>query len=423
MFTFPPSSSSYLFFFNDTATTEIYTLSLHDALPICARTDQFGGEGTGKPPKGGGLAEDEHPLGRDEPPFFSALTRAVEQSKQAKGPPALWQGIIKNLPGVKNEERLWSGVHDWLGEQKGQVTKQQVLDHLRANEVQVHTVMHGPDVEDEKPGWESIPASTTKFQQYTLPGGKNYREMLLTTPHVGPDTIRPDAQAGRDHGPAWDKLVAQVQENRSKLDPIRFKMVYGSQIYERANAIAHEKLPGASRDDVRAVARHIEDLANRGRAGRFELHQIDQDFAAALDVSDRAKDLDRRDSELRRTMDDLHERMINESYARVPEHKKAIWTQGHFDEPNVLAHVRMDDRTGPSGERILHLAELQSDLHQAGRKRGYASDVAEWNRRKEEILRENGANSPEMNAHVATAPTNVVPDFPFKTSCHELGLN
>src|SRR3712207_8035852 len=27
----------WYFFFNDTATTEIYTLSLHDALPICAR--------------------------------------------------------------------------------------------------------------------------------------------------------------------------------------------------------------------------------------------------------------------------------------------------------------------------------------------------------------------------------------------------
>src|SRR2546430_5240666 len=26
-----------VFFFNDTATTEIYTLSLHDALPICLR--------------------------------------------------------------------------------------------------------------------------------------------------------------------------------------------------------------------------------------------------------------------------------------------------------------------------------------------------------------------------------------------------
>src|SRR3984893_18207016 len=28
---------SFVFFFNDTATTEIYTLSLHDALPICGK--------------------------------------------------------------------------------------------------------------------------------------------------------------------------------------------------------------------------------------------------------------------------------------------------------------------------------------------------------------------------------------------------
>src|SRR3712207_7701254 len=28
-----------IFFFNDTATTEIYTLSLHDALPICDQSD------------------------------------------------------------------------------------------------------------------------------------------------------------------------------------------------------------------------------------------------------------------------------------------------------------------------------------------------------------------------------------------------
>src|SRR3712207_7428557 len=34
---------SFFFFFNDTATTEIYTLSLHDALPICAKI------GTGTP--------------------------------------------------------------------------------------------------------------------------------------------------------------------------------------------------------------------------------------------------------------------------------------------------------------------------------------------------------------------------------------
>src|SRR2546422_6655631 len=34
-FPLPPTTCCVLFFFNDTATTEIYTLSLHDALPIC----------------------------------------------------------------------------------------------------------------------------------------------------------------------------------------------------------------------------------------------------------------------------------------------------------------------------------------------------------------------------------------------------
>src|SRR3989442_12581674 len=40
---------SVFFFFNDTATTEIYTLSLHDALPICLLS--VGGKGAGS---GGG---------------------------------------------------------------------------------------------------------------------------------------------------------------------------------------------------------------------------------------------------------------------------------------------------------------------------------------------------------------------------------
>src|SRR5260370_26678188 len=35
----PPTAVSFFFFFNDTATTEIYTLSLHDALPISFSTD------------------------------------------------------------------------------------------------------------------------------------------------------------------------------------------------------------------------------------------------------------------------------------------------------------------------------------------------------------------------------------------------
>src|SRR3712207_6831604 len=42
----PPHIPYVGFFFNDTATTEIYTLSLHDALPICAQpADERGAAG------------------------------------------------------------------------------------------------------------------------------------------------------------------------------------------------------------------------------------------------------------------------------------------------------------------------------------------------------------------------------------------
>src|ERR1041384_8841267 len=46
------------FFFNDTATTEIYTLSLHDALPISARPGCDTGRGHRRPPGRSGRSEE-----------------------------------------------------------------------------------------------------------------------------------------------------------------------------------------------------------------------------------------------------------------------------------------------------------------------------------------------------------------------------
>lgn len=43
----------------------------------------------------------------------------------------------------------------------------------------------------------------------------------------------------------------------------------------------------------------------------------------------------------------------------------------HWDEPNVLAHLRMKDRTGPNGEKVLHVEEIQSDWGQEGRDAGF----------------------------------------------------
>src|SRR5256885_8373895 len=59
----------FFFFFNDTATTEIYTLSLHDALPICrAARDGHG------PPR------HTHPFG--EEPHQLRVRRAVHRGRR-----------------------------------------------------------------------------------------------------------------------------------------------------------------------------------------------------------------------------------------------------------------------------------------------------------------------------------------------------
>src|SRR5947209_11213969 len=49
------STRSSFFFFNDTATTEIYTLSLHDALPILSSPSTRGGRHDPSPHVPGGL--------------------------------------------------------------------------------------------------------------------------------------------------------------------------------------------------------------------------------------------------------------------------------------------------------------------------------------------------------------------------------
>src|SRR5690606_35665961 len=43
----------------------------------------------------------------------------------------------------------------------------------------------------------------------------------------------------------------------------------------------------------------------------------------------------------------------------------------HFDQPNILAHVRFNERVDADGKRELFLEEVQSDWHQDGRKHGY----------------------------------------------------
>jgi hypothetical protein len=53
----------------------------------------------------------------------------------------------------------------------------------------------------------------------------------------------------------------------------------------------------------------------------------------------------------------------------------ANFQSGHYDEPNILAHMRMNDRPTAEGKRALFLEELQSDWAQKGRREGFGSQA------------------------------------------------
>ncbi len=57
--------------------------------------------------------------------------------------------------------------------------------------------------------------------------------------------------------------------------------------------------------------------------------------------------------------------------------KSDRFTTGHYDEPNILAHVRFNTRKSPTGERVLFIEELQSDWHTKGREKGYKQQITE----------------------------------------------
>jgi hypothetical protein len=113
--------------------------------------------------------------------------------------------------------------------------------------------------------------------------------------------------------------------------------------------------------------------------------------------------------------------------------QQTSYRSSHFDQPNILAHMRVNDRV-VDGKKTLFIEEVQSDWHQAGRKKGYAEKDKPWElfdplngkiygayATKEEAIAEKVAN-PAGTRHTTVGKSKGVPDAPFKTTWHELSL-
>jgi hypothetical protein len=199
-------------------------------------------------------------------------------------------------------------------------------------------------------------AGATKYQKYQLPGGDNYRELLLTLPNQ------------------WEKPRAAQIANEAKIKTLRQEM--------------------------------------HGTSGTDQIR-----------------------SEISR----LHNENTNlqKQISEAP-----IYKSSHFDEPNILAHMRVNDRVDAEGKKMLLIEEVQSDWHQAGREKGYQNKsgqygekvspeeykrgVALQNQQRNQSEPLTASEQAELNdimgRHEASIAGARVPDAPFKDTWHQLAL-
>ncbi len=333
------------------------------------------------------------------PPFYSAVARTIDTAKQAKASPDQWLATIRNTPGVKGEELDLLGLEDWLKEQKGSVTKDQIADYVRANQIEVKEVEKGAgdakieavnrEMNTAKAEWDHLSeialrtptpenrtasgaayerfrslseqedalrderdriGGETKFGHYTLPGGENHRELLLTLPQKAPLALKTGLEIRQMPDGSWN-------------------------IWDHNDWVYHEGKP--SRGAVEAAAGQDEMLSKR--------EQIDYRVPSAHGYGDPESDVNR------------------------------------------LAHIFMDDRT-IDGKRTLLIKEAQSDWHAKGRHEGYTSGYEQEGKKFYEAIPNstvpwNELTQPQRDIFIregANRTRGAVPDAPFKTTWQEL---
>lgn len=261
--------------------------------------------------------------------FYSALEDTALNLQRNKGTGQAFLNDLQKGANVKAEEIKWTGLDEFL-KNKPNVTKQEVQDYIANNRVDVQEV--------QSPVGESI--GRQDFRQWQLPGGENYRELLLTMP------------AKVEDSPSMAKLRSTAADMN---------------VSQATREAAQEQL-----DNI---------IKRKTAEGGFK--------------------------------------------------------STHFDQPNILAHLRVNDRVDADGKKMLLIEEVQSDWHQAGREKGYAKDVKnEINAIQSQMDELASKRDPVTNIMLNESQwfdlakkkdelikqSRGVPDAPFKDNWYQLAL-
>jgi hypothetical protein len=292
--------------------------------------------------------------------FYSGLRRAVADMKGEKFSADQLRATLKNTPGVKAAEIEWTGLDSFLADNP-KPTKAEVLDWLDENAVVVEERLLKGD-------------SSSRYTDNPYNG----QHAVIDLENDG-EAIEffPDEAAARER-------AEELNGRKGVVGPTRYESY---------------QLPGGK--NYREVLFRLPD---DGVPEGWTVTQNGNQWEVRSETGQRWGANANRDTALRQA-----KKMLEEP---------AQYQAPHYGEEgkNLLAHTRLSDRTGPNGERLLHVEEVQSDLHQEGRDKGYSDPEAtrKMNEQREAILRERDQYTADRNAEIERR-TDLIPDGEYKS--------
>lgn len=335
--------------------------------------------------------------------FYSQLFRAIASKMPNKASVEQIRALIANpQSGVKPDEVKWTGLDDWLGEQKGSVSKDDVLAYLKANNVDVkevqrarggvlsgeaeqlaedlyargylvHWVPEGAGSTSEIDSIEG-PVFKTSLNDYTKERTKgeysDYQDLIRAVPNVAERVMQEyELKTGNSTRTYYanTEFTGLPEPERSMALELADKgsramteePKFGEYVVQGEAENYREillTLPVSGAAETPKVAHHPT------LPGQYALQFEDGSFVTNPTGEGQAN------PGAVRTWNSSKDAMQYGARARA---RNAPFIAGHFDEPNILVHARVDDRETADGKKALLVNEVQSDWHQKGRKQGY----------------------------------------------------
>lgn len=254
--------------------------------------------------------------------------------------------------GVKPEEMKWSGIDAHLANATGPVKKDDLLNTVR-NNPKIGEVLKGgeepEDIDISLPSrrWESVEDPgylDEETGEWIYPESSQRRNTA---------TVRrrnsPDAYYDVVHEPEFGNVyVTDADGNHLDVEKLSGDKMNEQNEYSAEEAIKQHEINLAKIPGIDSPAKYERNDLNLPGGQNYR--------------------------EMLLTLPDAGSKKNEDALGGF---ESPMYHSAHWDEPNVLAHIRFNDRTGPNGEKLLHVEEVQSDWHQKGRDEGYKQPLSE----------------------------------------------